>query len=273
MPRSLGNVDSPRDNAPGTGPRITGGNELSRASEWEAIREASKPEWARKEPAKASSDRGQAGRASHDQGSNHNPEPQKDSPDSKLVVVDRDHGLPSGYAPDDLVFVHPLKIPTLGGGSMKLRKEAAEAASRMFADARDEGHDLVVCSAYRSYDAQVVSYNRLTALHGEGAGGFSAPPGHSEHQLGTAIDISNAKMDYQLHQRFAETESSRWLRRNAAQYGFVLSYPKEAEEHTGYRWEPWHYRYIGQDNALRYRQGEYRSPQQFFLEEGFLPKG
>lgn len=245
---------------------------IGETSEWRVILEAAKPAWARDEGGGATVPEGSGNKGTHaPSGTEDETGTPVGSPDDALVVVDRRHGLPSGYAPEDLAPLQPLGIPTLRGESMKLRGEAAESVSRMLADARSEGFDLVVCSAYRSHEAQVVSYGRLTAMHGEGAGGFSAPPGHSEHQLGTVVDVSNAKSGYRLDQRFGETEASGWLRRNAAEYGFVLSYPREAEEHTGYRWEPWHYRYIGPENALRYREGGYDSPQQFFRKEGSLP--
>jgi len=199
-------------------------------------------------------------------------EPATGSADDLLVVVDGEHGLPEDYAPDDLEPLHPLGIKTLGGGGMLLRREAAQATSRMVADAAERGIELVVCSAYRSYEAQAVSRGRMAAVYGERAGDFVASPGYSEHQLGTAIDLSNAEVGYQLVQRFGDTEAYRWLEENAVDYGFVLSYPEEAEEVTGYKWEPWHYRYVGQQNARVYAGGDYESPQRFFLEEGVVSK-
>lgn len=273
---SLGSIDSSRDTRTQQG--SSGETGPVKTSEWEIIREVSKPAWAR--------ERGQGGdeeyeqsdnaQAAEDSGAESAGAAPADTPagsaDEALVVVDRQHGLSPDYSPDDLVSLHPLGIPTLRGERMKLRDEAAQATSRMVADAGADGIELVVCSAYRSHEAQVVSHERLTALHGEGARGFSAPPGHSEHQLGTVIDVSNASAGYRLNQAFGGTEASRWLDRNATDHGFVLSYPREAEELTGYHWEPWHYRYIGRENALRYAEGDYQSPQRFFLEEGVLPE-
>lgn len=191
--------------------------------------------------------------------------------DKALVVVDREHGLAADYVPDDLVSLKDLGIRTLRGERLRLRDEAAEAASRMISAAEADGIRLVVNSAYRSHEEQLFSYERLKSIYGEQAEGFSAHPGHSEHQLGTVIDVSTASTDYRLTQSFGETEASRWLVRNAADYGFVLSYPEEAEETTGYLWEPWHYRYIGPENAHRYYEGDYESPRRFFLEEGVIP--
>lgn len=269
LPRSLGSIDTSREAEPRGYAAAKG---LGETSEWEVIRAASEPAWVgdadwspdappadSEEEPRASSDRPDAERTT------------AGSPDEALVVVDRRHGLPPDYVPGDLAHLQPLGIPTLRGERMKLRDEAAEAAAGMLEDARSAGFELLVCSAYRSHGAQVVSYGRLTAIHGENAKAFSAPPGHSEHQLGTVIDVSNARVGYRLNQRFGETGASEWLRNNAADYGFVLSYPRGAEEYTGYEWEPWHYRYIGRENARDYRQGDYASPQQFFLKEGVVP--
>lgn len=266
-PRALGNIDSsPKQREL---PETSG---IGGTSEWEMIREASEPAWVGEEAGSAEAPSADSGAVDHPAeskpGAARTP---VGTPDDALVVVDHQNGLPPDYTPDDLVPLQPLDVPTLRGESMKLRAAAAEATARMLADARKAGFELLVYSAYRSYEAQIVSYGRLTAIHGEEARAFSAPPGHSEHQLGTVVDVSNAETDYRLHQSFGETEASEWLRQNAAEYGFVLSYPRGAEEHTKYHWEPWHYRYIGQENALGYREGDYASPQQYFLRQGVLP--
>src|SRR5262249_46341976 len=73
--------------------------------------------------------------------------------------------------------------------------------------------------------------------------------GHSQHQLGTAIDVSSWEIGYGVRAGFAETTTGRWLKANAWQYGFVLPYPKDGEARSGYAYEPWHYRWIGRDLA------------------------
>lgn len=191
--------------------------------------------------------------------------------DDALVVVDRDHGLPEEYEPEDLVKLPDYGVPTVKDREMRLREEAAKALSDLTEDANAAGVELVVGSAYRSHEHQIVSYENWTAVFGEEESGFSAPPGHSEHQLGTAADFTNAAAGYELGQWFSETGAADWLRQNAARYGFIMSYPRDAREQTGYRWEPWHYRYIGAENAARYEEGDYESPRQFLLEEGVRP--
>jgi D-alanyl-D-alanine carboxypeptidase len=96
-------------------------------------------------------------------------------------------------------------------------------------------------------------------------------PGHSQHQLGTAIDFTNEAIDYVLGWPFADTSAGRWLLEHAHEYGFVQAYPKGGEAETGYQWEPWHYRYIGVENARRL-QTSGLSLQAFLLREGVLPR-
>lgn len=240
-------------------------------SEQTSHQDRAKPE--NEEPAKDQSGEGVSGEQESEKASPEGENERKGSADDALVLVDREHGLPEEYEPEDLVKLSEYSVPTVKEREMRLRGEAAEALSEMIEAANAAGVELVVGSAYRSHEQQVVSYANWTAVFGESEAGLSAPPGHSEHQLGTATDLTNAAAGYELGQWFGETRASEWLRQNAARYGFIMSYPRDSRQQTGYRWEPWHYRYIGPENAARYREGDYASPRQFLLEEGALPPG
>ncbi|MCL1837352.1 MAG: M15 family metallopeptidase [Treponema sp.] len=158
-------------------------------------------------------------------------------------LVDKQRPLPSGYAPSDLV--------TLAGGSyqvsragLTLRGVAAGALEEMAAAARADGVTLVASSAYRSYDYQAEVYSRIVREMGqEAADRESARPGHSQHQTGLAADFGS------IDDSFAQTAAGRWMAANASRYGWSLSYPQGFEEVTGYRWESWHFRYVGKDLA------------------------
>jgi LAS superfamily LD-carboxypeptidase LdcB len=165
------------------------------------------------------------------------------------VLVDRSHSLPPDYVPKDLVALRDYGISTLG--SELLRREAAEHLGRLVQDAAADGEKLAVASAYRSHEQQRRSYRSLKRVLGADAGRLSATPGHSQHQLGTAVDFTNAAAGYKLGEPFGRTSASRWLEHHAWEYGFVLAYPRGEEERTGYRWEPWHYRYVGVRDAKR----------------------
>jgi D-alanyl-D-alanine carboxypeptidase len=158
-------------------------------------------------------------------------------------LVDKSHPLPQGYEPEDLV--------ELAGGSyninrrgLMLRAAAAASLERMAAAARAEGAVLLAASAYRSYDYQVEVYARAVASEGlEAADRVSARPGYSQHQTGLALDFGP------IDNSFAETPGGRWIRGNAARFGWSLSFPDGYEEVTGYAWESWHYRYVGPELA------------------------
>jgi D-alanyl-D-alanine carboxypeptidase len=161
------------------------------------------------------------------------------------VLVDKARPLPEGYAPEDLV--------DLSGGSYtvnrrghRLRQAAADSLEEMAAAARAAGVTLTVSSAYRSYEYQVEVYARNVAEMGrEAADRESARPGYSQHQLGLAADFGAE--DGSIGGHFAQTPAGRWMAANAGSFGWSLSFPQGLEAVTGYRWESWHYRYVGRD--------------------------
>ena len=189
--------------------------------------------------------------------------------DDPKVLVDRSHALPADYAPDDLVSLRSLGVPVLGKDAL-LRREAAGNLESLVASAAAAGEELTVASGYRSYEDQRTSYARLVSVFGRGADRTSAPPGHSQHQLGTAVDFTNAAVGYEVMRRFGRTTAAGWLEEHAHEHGFVLSYPPGRHARTGYHWEPWHYRYVGKENARRAIENPL-GLQGLLLQEGVLP--
>jgi zinc D-Ala-D-Ala carboxypeptidase len=187
----------------------------------------------------------------------------------RLVLVDRSHALPQDYAPKDLVPLTASGVPTVGGRDLMLRREAAEHLKDLAAAAAADGEELVVASAFRSYLHQRYTYERLKSIYGSGADAMSASPGHSQHQLGTAVDFTNSVAAYQVQPIFGQTSAAWWLQNHATEYGFVLSYPPGKDE-TGYQFEPWHYRYIGVENAGRLQKSGL-TLQEFLVREGVMP--
>ncbi|HET7270984.1 MAG TPA: M15 family metallopeptidase [Rubrobacter sp.] len=189
--------------------------------------------------------------------------------DDMMVLVDRSHTIPPDYAPKDLISLPDYGVPTLGGRELLLRREAAEHLRSMVVAAAADGEELVVASAFRSYADQQLAYGRLKSIYGSGADTMSATPGHSQHQLGTAVDFTNAAANYQVRRRFGHTSASVWLQTNATEYGFVLTYPP-GHDGTVYNFEPWHFRYIGVENAERLEKSGL-TPQEFLVREGVVP--
>ncbi len=157
-----------------------------------------------------------------------------------LVLVDKQNRLPADYVPHDLVRLNEYSNRILLNRSdLSLRMVLMPDLLAMIEAAEQDGVSLLVSSTYRSYDYQAGLFQRNVERFGEErARTFSAEPGASQHQLGTAIDFGD------ITPAFAETAAGRWVRDNAHNFGFSLSYPQGFEELTGYIWEPWHYRWI-----------------------------
>ncbi len=186
--------------------------------------------------------------------------------DYLLALVTKETTLKPGYQPADLKAVPSYMNPSY---QMRLRAEALEHLEKLWNAASDDGVTLSIRSAYRSYETQKQLFKDYASRHGEEeANRFSARPGQSEHQLGTAVDFGGTGVDFT--DRFGETEQGRWLADNAYKYGFAMSYPQGKEHITGYIYEPWHYRYIGVTHARQWKESgltlkEYleKQPQEF----------
>jgi D-alanyl-D-alanine carboxypeptidase len=178
------------------------------------------------------------------------------------VIVNKTRPLnPKDYAAPDLV-----SVPVAHVYAPMLRKVAADAVVAMFADyTAATGLKMQSQSAYRSYGAQVTTYDGWVASKGKaGADLTSARPGYSEHQTGLAIDISAVPNKCPLSACFAETPQGKWLAANAWKYGFILRYPQGETDVTGYEFEPWHYRYVGTALAKQYHDTGATTLEQFF---------
>ena len=137
-----------------------------------------------------------------------------------ILIVNKTYSLPSDYAPGinhtALYYLHMLQ-----------------------ADAKAVGIDIPVISAYRSYETQRALFDSYYAKDGDKADTYSARPGHSEHQTGLAFDVGA------IDDNYGDTIGGKWLYNNCANYGFIIRYLKGKEDITGYKYEPWHIRYVG----------------------------
>jgi D-alanyl-D-alanine carboxypeptidase len=155
-------------------------------------------------------------------------------------LIDKRHALPDGYEPDDLVTLGNDGSYRTGRSGLRLRRVAADALERMARAARADGVTLTASSAYRSFDYQTEVYNRNVRESGQKtADRESSRPGFSQHQSGLAVDFGS------ITDAFAGTAAGRWILSNGPKYGWSLSFPDGYEQVTGYRWESWHYRYVG----------------------------
>ncbi|HRQ37388.1 MAG TPA: M15 family metallopeptidase [Chloroflexota bacterium] len=179
------------------------------------------------------------------------------APDDLWAIVTQSYGLSRDYAPTDLVSLNDyLGNDVTLGYPIELRAIMVESLVQMVADMQAAGLQPQILSGYRSYSAQSIAYNKWASEFPGHVNIISAPPGYSEHQLGTTIDFGSPELplytgdpNLQFHTYFYKTNEGIWLLANAHRYGFTLSWPLETFELTGFYYEPWHYRYVGVEMA------------------------
>ena len=166
--------------------------------------------------------------------------------EGNLFLVNREQMVSDAYEPAELV---EAQVP---GSVRQMRPDAAAALEEMYAACKEEtGKQLISVSGFRSYTKQTKLYkSKLQRVGGkvELANEYVAPPGASEHHLGLAMDIGQQNKAT-LQTTFAETEGGIWARENCWRFGFILRYGEEWEDVTGYKYEPWHFRYVGKELA------------------------
>ena len=163
------------------------------------------------------------------------------------ILVNKENLLPRHYIPEGLIEVHEPTGSKLDKTYVnRLNIEAYKAFQKMQKAAKQEGYEIFIDSSYRTYEYQEQLFNKLVAEKGmEYARKFVAMPGGSEHQTGLAIDIIFRRNGEMIEEQKAEDAEIKWLFANAHKYGFILRYPKEKENITGFNFEPWHFRYVG----------------------------
>lgn len=179
--------------------------------------------------------------------------------DGLLTVVTLTYGLSRNYEPRGLVpLAGYLPNDVTLGYPTELRRIAVTPLLNMITAMQAAGLHPFIISGYRSYSAQAIAREKWLEKEPDRANILSAPPGFSEHQLGTVVDFGSPELpdivgqeDIEFHTWFYKTSEGQWLLENAHKYGFTLSYPFEAFETTGFFYEPWHYRYVGIDMATQ----------------------
>ncbi|WP_049962841.1 M15 family metallopeptidase [Ruminococcus sp. HUN007] len=154
-----------------------------------------------------------------------------------VLIVNKSYPVPQDYEPSGLVTAY-------GTRGEYLLPETNEAFKQMCIDAANEGLNLWCASGYRSVSTQDRIYNSYVARDGKAAADtYSARPGHSEHHTGLCFDLNT------IDSSFAYTAEGKWVAENCWKYGLIIRYPQSKEDITGYKYEPWHLRYVGTDLA------------------------
>lgn len=164
------------------------------------------------------------------------------------MLTNKYYKLPDNYVPDDLVNI-PLKY--YYGDKKQIRSDVYDAFVNMWNDAyQSDNIYLIVVSAYRSEAKQKETYDYYVKVKGtKYADGIAARPGYSEHQTGLALDIYSK--ENASSETFQNSKAYFWLLENAYKYGFILRYPENKTNITGYKYESWHYRYVGVELASK----------------------
>ena len=166
-----------------------------------------------------------------------------ENPNELLVLVNKNNKLEQNYVPNNLETID-VKY---SNENKQLQHIAKESFENLSADALKIGLKIVAVSAYRDYNYQDKLFNQYMLEYGNDyALDCSAKAGHSEHQTGLAVDVMGSNNDYD---NFEDTPEFDWIKDNAYKYGFILRYPKDKTKITGFKYEPWHYRYVGYDAA------------------------
>ena len=164
---------------------------------------------------------------------------------TNYLLVNKFNYLDSNYIPNNL----ELLDTNYAKSGIYLVKEAKESIERLINDAKNDGMNIRVISAYRSYTYQENLYNNYVKNDGvKNADTYSARAGYSEHQTGLVVDVTRA---FDNFNNFESTKEYNWMQENASNYGFILRYPKDKENITTYSFEAWHYRYVGIELAKK----------------------
>ena len=164
-----------------------------------------------------------------------------------LILVNKENSLSSDYKPDNLVKPNIVFLDSSVEEEKYMQQEAATALEELFQNAKQNNITLIGSSAYRSYQTQVNIYNKYYRQKGSSyTKKYVATPGESEHQTGLAIDVTNPSRCFDK-----TSVEAQWIDNNAYKYGFILRYPENKEDVTGYNYEPWHIRYVGKDVAKK----------------------
>lgn len=178
-------------------------------------------------------------------------------PEDISVLVNKQYSLPENYKPNDLIYP---KVPFIFEDKIEkrmMRKEAGKALENLFAAAEKENRHLAGVSAYRSHETQIAIFDNYVKKDGvKKARTYSALPGTSEHETGLSIDVTTQDGACAAQDCFGDTPEAKWLADHAHQYGFIIRFPKGKEDITGYKYEPWHIRYVGKEIAKEIYEAE-----------------
>lgn len=173
------------------------------------------------------------------------------------LIANKTYKLADGFVPSD---TYSNAVGITSTCNTCINNTAYSAWKDLKAEADKLGLNIWIQSGYRPYSVQVSVYNRYVNRDGkQEADTYSSRPGHSEHQTGLSFDLNS------ITDAFTNTKEGKWINDNCYKYGFVIRFPKDKDEYTGYMYESWHLRYVGTDLATKlYNDGDWISMEEYF---------
>ncbi|MDP1688579.1 MAG: D-alanyl-D-alanine carboxypeptidase family protein [bacterium] len=181
------------------------------------------------------------------------PAPNTIYPDFLMQKVTSANPLPLNYSPSSLLDISDM-VKTVG--VICLREDVVSYVTAMFKDAKYDGVEFMISSGFRNPEIQKYLYDFWIRIAGVEALDAIAKPGLSEHQLGSAVDLTDKSINFRsVDAGFENSAGGKWLKKNGYKYGFINSYPKDKKEVSGFKYEPWHWRFVGINTSKNWQQG------------------
>ena len=183
------------------------------------------------------------------------------------MLVNKNNLLKEDYIPENLVEVHEPTGEKIDKSYInRLNKTAYKYFKIMQADALKEGYEIFIDSSYRTYQYQQKVFENILEKHGlEYAKKYVAPPGGSEHQTGLTFDVIARRDGIMIEKSSDDDSELLWMKENAYKYGYILRYPKDKEQITGFNYERWHYRFVGPEISLYMKENNIETLEEYHM--------
>lgn len=183
------------------------------------------------------------------------------------MLVNKNNLLKEDYVPENLVEIHEPTGEKIDKSYInRLNKTAYEFFKIMQKEALKQGYEIFIDSSYRTYEYQKLVFEKNVEEHGiEHAKKYVAPPGGSEHQTGLAFDVIARRNGTMIEKSSDEDPELIWMKENAYKFGYILRYPKDKEQITGFNYERWHYRFVGPEISIYMTENNIETLEEYHL--------
>lgn len=183
------------------------------------------------------------------------------------ILVNKNNLLKEDYVPENLIEIHEPTGEKIDKSYInRLNKTAYEFFKIMQKEALKQGYEIFIDSSYRTYEYQKLVFEKNVEEHGiEHAKKYVAPPGGSEHQTGLAFDVIARRNGTMIEKSSDEDPELIWMKENAYKFGYILRYPKDKEQITGFNYERWHYRFVGPEISIYMKENNIETLEEYHL--------